>query len=71
MKLTKESIANISNKFNQSMFTLLNDIDKSFAFNKPKVFEKWLNNFIIENIGSEIDDTVELTRILQKIVSDL
>ena len=71
MKFTKETVANITTKYNLSMFSVLSDLEKASFHNKAKIFEKWMESLLIDNVCHEINDSVEMVRVLQKILTTI
>ena len=60
---------NISQRFNASIFQIIEQIDNGNE--KNEIIQKFLEDFIVDNIIIEVGESTEILRILKKVISDL
>ena len=56
--LTKANVANISQRFNASVFQVIEQIDNGKE--KNEILQKFLKDFIVDNIINEVGESAEI-----------
>ena len=69
MNLTKESVSEISQKFNESFFVVLDQLELGKK-GKSQILENWLRE-INDNFISELGESSEILIIQKKLVKEL